>query len=829
MLALFVWLKVGIEVDRLALGEYTVERLYIKLDKKLILKAKNITLPPSEASSSPLELDETFDRMKYLLSFFETIELNHIQIQEQTMTLFYAEGIFYGVLDGYEIAGTIHRLEDNSYHIDIPLLYAKAEQSRATATLHYQPNEDHLWLNASFDLLGITGELEAHKRAKKIDFTLHTDRFKSLRKLIAKTPLSETIKAWIVDKITADSYELYTLSGKGVWGEEGFEMDMDSLEGKIGFNHVTIAYKEGLSPVLADSFLLRYHHGGLYFDLDSPRYEGRDLNGSKITILNLTNEETPRLILDLKIKSQVDAVVQKILNAYHLTIPVLHDNPNTELAIWIAIPLTQAPSKLTVKVDVVLGEGNLSIGRVTLPVKAGSISYREGHVRVERVWLKSSWYEGNVSGDIALKEQNATLLFDAKEIAIGQGREKFLVIQKKHLPLYLDYRDRVKVVIPRLGLRVQSQPKGVEIVATRLKKLKPYLKNIGISLNDGRLSIQTKDFRTYHFSGSITRRDCFFYEKDSLCHTSIPCRGKVTPRGLYFYAFGKRLYYNAHKSRIRLTHLNIDLKKLLSIQEKRRSTKRKKLVVIGTNSQLRYGRYKLLTDSYDIEISPCGNIKAVGSLGGDIVKFTQKGKRISLQALRIKDKLLQPLIGFKGLQRGRYSLKQSGNPNGVMRGRIIVEGGVISNFKVYNNLLALINTLPALATLSSPGFSEKGFRVKSGVVEYRMIGDKVFFDSIYIKGKSATIVGKGEVNLKTKRLKMNLAIQTAREFGKVVGSIPLLGYIIMGKDKSMTVGLRVTGTLNRPKVKTSAMDDILSLPLKLLKRTLEAPRHIINK
>jgi hypothetical protein len=80
-----------------------------------------------------------------------------------------------------------------------------------------------------------------------------------------------------------------------------------------------------------------------------------------------------------------------------------------------------------------------------------------------------------------------------------------------------------------------------------------------------------------------------------------------------------------------------------------------------------------------------------------------------------------------------------------------------------------------------------------------------------------------------KTIDLNLAIQSARELGKVVGSLPLVGYIIMGKDKSMTFGLQITGTLEDPQVKTSAGGDILSLPLKILKRALESPEHIINE
>ncbi|MBT8348227.1 MAG: hypothetical protein HKP62_02115, partial [Sulfurovum sp.] len=171
-----------------------------------------------------------------------------------------------------------------------------------------------------------------------------------------------------------------------------------------------------------------------------------------------------------------------------------------------------------------------------------------------------------------------------------------------------------------------------------------------------------------------------------------------------------------------------------------------------------------------------------------------------------------------------------GNPDKTMRGEIIVEGGVMKDFKAYNNTLAFINTIPALASLQNPGYSVKGFTIEKGIAEYRMIKqDKIVFDSIYIKGKSATIAGTGEIDLKKKTIDLNLAIQSARELGKFVGSLPLVGYILMGKDKSMTFGLQITGTLDNPKVKTSAGEDILSLPLKILKRALESPEHIINK
>lgn len=151
----------------------------------------------------------------------------------------------------------------------------------------------------------------------------------------------------------------------------------------------------------------------------------------------------------------------------------------------------------------------------------------------------------------------------------------------------------------------------------------------------------------------------------------------------------------------------------------------------------------------------------------------------------------------------------------------------MKNFKVYNNTIALINTIPALAVLQDPGFSSQGYKIENGVAEYRMIKDeKIIFDSIYIKGKASSVAGEGYIDLKQKTINIKLAIQTVKDFGKVIGNIPLLGYILLGEDKSMTIGLKVKGSLDKPKITTSAAADVLSLPLRIIKRTLEVPKQI---
>jgi len=863
-IVLFFWLKSGIEADSLVLGDYKLEKLYLKLGKKLTLKAEKIMIPKSKEKPSFENIDKTFDRIKYLFTFFDMIDLKHITFEDNHFDVIFTDDILYLTSDEYEIAGNIHR-EGQIFNADISRLYLKKKGASLKGNLQYDLKKHHLSTEGEYDAYGIEGHFKADKKDDTITFDITSDAFTDLKKVVDVFALNQTVKSWIVERVQAKHYQLKRFEGVGSIDNGTFTLDFDSLEAEMLFKGVKIWYQKALDPVITDSFVLTYKDKSLYFDLTNPHYKKRSLQGSKISITQLGTPNT-LLNLDLQMDTPIDNELQKILKSYALDIPVKHQGATSHVALKMNIPLGKEShkKKSTVLVDVDVGKGTVWYDKVKLPVRKAKVTfdnrkkesikvdavfqkgiveigktklhvlggkgeYEKSLVTLDNVHVKESWYEGNVKGKVNLKKKNAALSLHAKQITIGD-KKKFIVLKNKIVPLRLEYSKNLHIQLPSLAVNITNRTKAMHIEVANIAKIKPYLRNIDIAIDGGRLNIIKKG-TTYTFKGELQRKACFFYDKNDRCYTRVPISGKIGKGSLEFYAFGKRLYYQTHKSRIKLNNINIDLKKFLDARERKKSkkSKGKKLVILGRNSKIRYEKYTLVTDSYDIEVSPKGNIKASGSLDGDIVQFSKKGKNFSLKALRVKDKMLHPLIGFKGLKKGRYTLKKFGNPDKVMKGQIIVEGGIMNGFKAYNNTLAFINAIPALATLSDPGFSEKGFKIKEGIVEYRMIGDKVIFDSVYIKGRSATIVGKGTLDLKKKTIHMKLAIQTARELGKFVGNLPLLGYILMGKDKSMTVGLEITGSLNKPKVKTSAAREILTLPLQIIKRTLESPAHIINK
>ena len=532
------------------------------------------------------------------------------------------------------------------------------------------------------------------------------------------------------------------------------------------------------------------------------------------------------LKLDLRLNTAFDAEVKKILEAYNIKLPLLQKSGTIDAKLQINVGLKS--KKVDFIGDFGLGRGDIAIGNVILPVIKGVVHIENNMVALSGFELQNTMYQSDVEGSVDLEKKIVALNLDVQSFYLGTEKKHFLSLERMKLPLKIDYNNDISVTLPTLKIKVKISAKdgSKEINIEDLSLLKKNLKGLPINIDGGTLRIMTKDDKKFQFDGLLRRNDCFIYEKESICHTQIPVSGTFTQQNFVLKAFNDRLVYNLGKSLVTLKNLNFDLEKFFETSEKNaKTTPIRKMRVTGIKSVLRYGKSKLVTDRYDLGILPGGDFHFRGNLGQDSVIVTKRKNKLEIKANGVSDKMLHPLIHFNGLQKGRYSVSISGIPGKMIQGAITLDGGVMSDFKAYNNVLAFINTIPALATLRSPGFSGKGFRIKQGSIKFTIAKSRILtFDSILIEGKSATISGDGVIDLKTKKIKVDLAIQTAKAIGKLIGSLPVVGYILTGENKSiMTVGLHIGGTLENPITKTTPVKDVLLLPFKMLERTFTGP------
>ena len=159
-------------------------------------------------------------------------------------------------------------------------------------------------------------------------------------------------------------------------------------------------------------------------------------------------------------------------------------------------------------------------------------------------------------------------------------------------------------------------------------------------------------------------------------------------------------------------------------------------------------------------------------------------------------------------------------------GIIYIKDTTVLDYKVLNNILAFVNTVPSLVTFSLPGYSKKGLPVKNAYMKFH--ANKTLFNisDIYMHSKELDIIGHGTTDVDKNSINLQLNLKT--DIGSNLQKIPLVGYIILGNDRISTT-LSVTGKLTDPKIHSLIAKDIAVAPFNIIKRTLLLPFHLFSK
>ncbi|WP_295045467.1 AsmA-like C-terminal domain-containing protein [Sulfurimonas sp.] len=184
------------------------------------------------------------------------------------------------------------------------------------------------------------------------------------------------------------------------------------------------------------------------------------------------------------------------------------------------------------------------------------------------------------------------------------------------------------------------------------------------------------------------------------------------------------------------------------------------------------------------------------------------------------DKLFY-LSDFKG---GDLSFSMQGSLDDY-KGLIHIKNTTIVDYKILNNILAFVNTIPSLVTFSLPGYSKKGLEVNNAYASFHSKDDSLNFSDISLDSKEMIIVGYGTANYIKNSIDLTLNLKT--DLGSSVSKIPVVGYILLGKD-SISTSVKVSGELTDPKVSSLIAKDIIVAPLNIIKRTIFLPFEMFS-
>ena len=220
-----------------------------------------------------------------------------------------------------------------------------------------------------------------------------------------------------------------------------------------------------------------------------------------------------------------------------------------------------------------------------------------------------------------------------------------------------------------------------------------------------------------------------------------------------------------------------------------------------------------------------GELEARLTHGSGSALFRLAEGRFSLHGEDFGDRFMQHLLSLADYRGGAMSFHINGtttNAHGIVR----VKETIVKDYRALNNILAFINTVPALATFSLPHYSDKGLEVSDAYASFHYDNGLVNIDSLKVDSHEIDILGSGTIDYGNSTIDMELNLIT--DAGENVSKIPLVGYILVGERGDVTTTLKIEGDLENPKVTNDMAQNIVVSPFKMLMRTITLPLKILE-
>jgi hypothetical protein len=222
-----------------------------------------------------------------------------------------------------------------------------------------------------------------------------------------------------------------------------------------------------------------------------------------------------------------------------------------------------------------------------------------------------------------------------------------------------------------------------------------------------------------------------------------------------------------------------ELARWLDIAQSPKNTKEssadKAITLNGTNVYLYLMKNrKIMADTLTATLDK-GDLDARLTYAQGAADLVMKDGIYYVDGSHFNDIFMEHLFAFSNFDGGEMSFKLSGKTDdfeGIMR----IENTTLKEYKILNNVLSFINTVPSLATFSLPNYNTKGLPVKEAYSHYTFRNHQFAIDNFTLNSPELKMVGDGKANFKEDTVQGALTLKS--DLGSKLGRIPVVGYIL---------------------------------------------------
>lgn len=817
-------LKNGVSIEHLSLGGAEIRHLSLRLDRGIVLRVGQLDLPGGNGADRAVAWEARLSLLRKWGHLIQEIDIGQLTYGGHAAAITYRAGLFRVRAKLLSLDAAL-AYSDKTVWLNLIDLRIPSIQLTITGHASYFVAQDRLLFAGRFVHPLTSGALWLGQQAGQVEAALSTEEFSELVPLLALFPLDPNVTAWVADNISAAGYRIRDLRFRFNLRELR-DFGPENISGTAVADSVAVKFAPELEPVRCDRVHITYSGDRLHFALDNPRYKEKSLQGSSVYIDNVV-EQGSTLGIDLMAETSKDRIVDDILDHYGVNFPAGQIAGTTRVDLRLLFDLSDFT--MAIGGSIRPGPGSWSWHDITLRTSGAALQLINHQVSVIRADLAvADKFRANVHGLIDTRALHGDLQCDIDFLTLGTADATFLQVSGLRTPLALEFSQGVILAnLPELQASVRLGPETTDIAVNSLRAVAPLVPLLQkLSFTDGWGHLVVADPSNIRFTGVIDVPNSILSLHDQpVCQfcflgSSTPERTEVAMNdNSIFVSWTDRLEVNLNGYL-----LTVDANEYTNGEEFSTPVP---LKITGPRSLLKVKEQQIGTGMFELRAEKSDlSFRAELAQGNFVYESTPTEK--SFVGRGLDAALVDNFMKNADLTDGTMDVFLKGKPDDF-EGYVEMNNILIRDTKLLNNILAFLNAVPALATLSSPGFDPDGYRVNEGVLYLHFRDNILTINELRTDGVAINTEAQGWINNNDRTLQLAMELIALKDYSWLLEKIPLAGYAILGENGTLSTSLDIRGSIDDPEITTNLTGEILMSPINIIRRTIKWPFRLLQK
>ncbi|RXI35676.1 DUF3971 domain-containing protein, partial [Arcobacter aquimarinus] len=400
------------------------------MDKKLILNIEDIkfTFNKSESKSSFEDIKKNIELLPTVLKLFQSIEVDRLKIGENEFKIVLNDKELYLDNKFVNLSSKIDT-SSNTISFDLHSLYLKDIKLKFDGKVKIDYFNEKLNYFGNFYYEDIKSSLNLEMNKEIAKFYLVSEPFKNLKFLKNFLNLPLVAEEWMYDNVEGE------MKLKEFYGEFDLKNNKvieKSLVGKAIINKAKIRFHKDVDVINTESLNVTFKDNNLHFDLINPIYKEKNIEGSFVTIHNLTSYLNGEVEVNIKTDDKLDRDILDILKAYNINLPIVQKSGTTNASLTLIFPY-DLQKNMTTKGEFLINNAEVSIGNFSFKTKNSTVNLDGTKIYIKNSDFK---YQEMIDAIVNLELDTKTLK------SSGEALIKNLQIKKDNNEKIVEIKDK---------------------------------------------------------------------------------------------------------------------------------------------------------------------------------------------------------------------------------------------------------------------------------------------------------------------------------------------------------------------------------------------------